>query len=197
MTWSTWSRTADGRGLNRDGNVRGHRIRDRCHVRGSGGNPLGPCALGAQRQRMSHQPVADREAGHRCAGRGDNAGGFNTERHGRMPPEVPAPVRAMSSQFPTPQQRTSSSTSSGRSSPGADSSRTQPGPSTDGSPLLACRSLRPSPSPRLCPRRPPAAPLPGAPAARTSSSPRLRAARYMGALPASTRRRPRTFPQRP
>jgi hypothetical protein len=43
------------------GNVKGHRIRDRCHVRGSGGNPLGPCALGAQRQRVGHQPVAGRE----------------------------------------------------------------------------------------------------------------------------------------
>lgn len=29
------------------GNVKGHRIRDRCHVRGSGDKPLGPCALGA------------------------------------------------------------------------------------------------------------------------------------------------------
>jgi len=34
--------------------------------------------------------VAGRETGHRAASPGDNAGGFNAERHGRMPPKVPA-----------------------------------------------------------------------------------------------------------
>lgn len=34
--------------------------------------------------------VAGRETGHHAAGPGDNASGFNAERHGRIPPQVPA-----------------------------------------------------------------------------------------------------------
>jgi hypothetical protein len=87
---------------------------------------------------VGHDPVAEREAGHRAAGPGDSADGLNAERHWRTPPKIPAAGTRTSSQFPTPAQHTPSTTSSGRSSPGPGQLEgAQQGPSSDLSPLLA------------------------------------------------------------